>query len=180
MKDQTKVRRNYTIAIWAITIAVNALIALAYFVPTLHILKGYDLSKIPHINAILNSFTFLCLSASLHAIKKKKVTLHRNLIFAALGFTAVFLVTYLAYHFTMPATKYGGDGLLKYIYLFILATHIILAAAIVPLALITIARGLNNMVEKHRKLARWVMPIWLYVSFTGVLIYILISPYYQH
>jgi putative membrane protein len=84
----------------------------------------------------------------------------------------------VTYHYLTESTSYGGGGPLKYVYFFILITHILLAIVIVPLALITVTRGLNMQVEKHRKIARWTMPIWLYVSLTGVLVYLLISPYY--
>jgi putative membrane protein len=91
----------------------------------------------------------------------------------------MFLLSYLLYHFTTPSTKYGGDGILKYIYYFILITHIILAIITVPLASISIGRGLNMEVALHKKITRWAMPIWLYVSVTGVIVYLLISPYYK-
>lgn len=179
MSTHVVAKKNYTPLIIILTIAIIALVALAYFLPTLEFLKKYDLSVLPLVNAILNSITFIALLGALIAIKNKKITVHRNLIFTALTSTGLFLVTYLAYHFSAPSTKYGGTGILKGIYLFILLTHIVLAAAIVPLALISVARGLNMQVEKHRKIARWTMPIWLYVSLTGVIVYIMISPYYK-
>ena len=179
MNTPIAAKRNYTPIIIILTIAIIALVALAYCLPTLEFLKQYDLSVLPLINAILNSLTFTSLVIALVAIKKKNITLHRNMIFTALTTTGLFLVTYLAYHFSAPSTKYGGTGILKGIYLFILLTHIVLAAVIVPLALISVARGLNMQVERHRKIARWTMPLWLYVSLTGVLVYIMISPYYK-
>lgn len=179
MDTPVAAKRNYTPIIIILTIAIIALVALAYFLPTLEFLKQYDLSVLPLVNAILNSITFVALLGALIAIKNKKITLHRNLIFTALTSTGLFLVTYLAYHFSAPTTKYGGTGIMKGIYFFILLTHIVLAAAIVPLALISVARGLNMQVERHRKIARWTMPLWLYVSVTGVIVYIMISPYYK-
>jgi putative membrane protein len=179
MNTPLAAKRNYTPIIVILTIAIIALVSLAYCLPTLEFLKKYDLSILPLVNAILNSATFILLSLALIAIRKKNITLHRNMIFAALTTTGLFLVTYLAYHFSAPSTKYGGTGIMKGIYLFILLTHIVLAAVIVPLALISVARGLNMQVEKHRKIARWTMPLWLYVSLTGVLVYIMISPYYK-
>lgn len=172
-------RRNYTPIIIILTIAIIALVALAYFLPTMAFLKKYDLSMLPLVNAILNSVTFISLVIALIAIKKKNIPLHRRMIFTALSTTGLFLVTYLAYHFSAPSTPYGGTGILRGIYFFILLTHIVLAAVIVPLALISVARGLNMQVERHRKIARWTMPLWLYVSLTGVLVYIMISPYYK-
>ncbi len=178
MNTEVTAKRNYTPIIIILSIAIIALVGLAYFLPDLDFLKKMDLSALPLVNAILNSITFIALSAALIAIKRKNITLHKRMIFVALTSTGLFLVTYLAYHFGAPSTKYGGTGPLKIIYLFILLTHIVLAAAIVPLALISVARGLNMQVEKHRKIARWTMPIWLYVSLTGVIVYIMISPYY--
>ncbi len=105
--------------------------------------------------------------------------LHRTFVCLAFSFTALFLFSYLLYHFSTPSTRYGGEGILRGIYFFILLTHVFLAALIVPLALFTMASGLNNQINRHRKIAKWTMPIWLYVSFTGVLVYILISPYYH-
>ena len=178
MSQDITAKRNYNPLIIILTVAIISLVTIAYFSPRLEIFKGYDLTALPLINAILNSITFLSLTFALLAIKRKNIKLHRNLIFTALTSTALFLVTYLAYHFNAPTTKYGGTGILKGVYYFILLTHILLAIVIVPLALISVARGLNMQVEKHRKIARWTMPLWLYVSLTGVLVYILISPYY--
>ena len=178
MSELTIKERNYSKAIWILSIGINLLIGLAYFIPTLSLSEDYDFSYIPLLNATLNGLTFLSLIGALLAIKNKKLNLHRNFIFASLSFTGIFLGSYLLYHFTTPSTSFGGTGMIKVIYLIILITHIMLAALIVPLALISIARGLNMKVEKHRKIAKWVMPIWLYVSFTGVIIYFMISPYY--
>lgn len=178
MNQELTTKRNYTPLIIILTVAIISLVAVAYFSPRLELFKGYDLTVLPLVNAILNSITFIALTFALIAIKRKNIKLHRNFIFTALGSTALFLVTYLAYHFNAPTTKYGGTGILKGIYYFILLTHILLAIVIVPLALISVARGLNMQVERHRKIARWTMPLWLYVSLTGVLVYVMISPYY--
>lgn len=171
-------QRNYTPIVVTLTIAINALVAILFFMPKIGDFDHMDLAFLPMINAILNSFTFVFLAGALFAILKKNVKLHRGLIFAAFVSTALFLVTYVTYHALAESTSYGGDGILRYVYYFVLITHIVLAAVIVPLALITVARGLNMQVEKHRKIARWTMPLWLYVSLTGVLVYIMISPYY--
>src|SRR5699024_7040163 len=112
------------------------------------------------------------------AILKKNVTVHRRFIYAAFVSTSLFLVTYVMFHYLSPSTPYGGTGFLAGLYYFILITHIVLAAVIVPLALTSVARAWNMEKERHRKIARWTMPIWLYVSITGVVVYIMISPYY--
>ncbi|MBD1372829.1 DUF420 domain-containing protein [Hazenella sp. IB182357] len=137
-----------------------------------------DLTFLPMMNAIFNSFTFIFLLTALIMIKQKNIKLHRRFILAAFTTTTFFLVTYVTYHSLAESTSYGGDGIMRYIYFFILISHILLSIVIVPLALFTTARGLNMQVEKHRKIARWTMPLWLYVSLTGVLVYLMISPYY--
>lgn len=171
-------RKNYKPLIWTLTLAINGLVTIAFFLPDIESLKQYDFSFLPKLNAILNSLTFFSLLIALYAIKQKNIKRHKNFVLLALFWTSVFLVSYLLYHFSTPSTKFGGQGIIKGIYLFILLTHIFLAAIIVPLALITIGRGLNMEISKHRKIARWTMPIWLYVSLTGVIVYLMISPYY--
>ena len=152
-------QRNYTPLIIILSIAVNVLVAILFFLPGY---KGdwnhFDITILPMFNAIFNSFTFIFLLLALLAIKQKNITLHRRLIFAAFTTTAFFLVTYVTYHYLADSTPYGGEGILRPIYFFILITHIILAAAIVPLALVTVARGLNMQEEKHRRIARWADP----------------------
>jgi putative membrane protein len=171
-------QRNYTPLIIGLSIAINVLVAILFFLPEYKGEITFDVTLLPRLNAIFNSFTFVFLLAALYFIKQKNITLHKRFIFAAFTSTAFFLLSYVTYHYLTESTSYGGDGPLKYVYFFILITHILLAIVIVPLALITVTRGLNMQVEKHRKIARWTMPIWLYVSLTGVLVYLLISPYY--
>lgn len=178
MEEQTILKRNYRPLVIGLTVFIYAGIALASYIPGIEVLQKFDLSRLPALNAFLNSLNFIALSAALVAILKKNIVLHRRFIGAALFFTSLFLVSYLAYHLGTESTKYGGEGTIRYIYYFILITHIILAAAIVPLALTTIGHGLNMEVEKHRKIARFTMPIWLYVSATGVIVYFMIAPYY--
>ncbi|TKI57805.1 DUF420 domain-containing protein [Brevibacillus antibioticus] len=172
-------QRNYTPLIVILTIAINTLVAILYFMPKNNDFSHLDLSFLPFFNAVMNSFTFIFLIAALVSIVKfKNMKMHRGYIFAAFSTTALFLVSYVIYHGMAPSTSYGGEGILRPIYYFILITHILLSALIVPFALITTARGLNMKVEKHKKIARWTMPMWLYVSATGVIVYLMISPYY--
>lgn len=173
-------QRNYNPLIWVLSIVIVGVIFATNLLPksTEGTVFGIELTVLPMLNAIFNTFTFLFLIAALIMIKKKNIKFHRRFIVAAFTTTFLFCISYLTYHSMAESTSYGGDGILKNIYYFVLITHIVLAAAIVPLALITLGRGLNMKVEKHRKIARWTMPIWLYVSFTGVLVYVMISPYY--
>ncbi|WP_404451975.1 DUF420 domain-containing protein [Virgibacillus necropolis] len=173
-------QRNYNPLIWVLSIFIVGVILGTYMLPKSSdgMVWGIELTVLPMLNAIFNSFTFLFLLTALIMIKKKNIKLHRRFIVAAFVTTFLFFISYLTYHSMAESTSYGGDGTLMYIYYFILITHIVLAALIVPLALITLGRGLNMKVEKHRKIARWTMPLWLYVSLTGVLVYLMISPYY--
>lgn len=178
MNDHSIKERNFTPIIVLLTIVINALVAFLYFMPKYETISDVDLTILPFLNAVFNSFTFVFLVAALVSIKQKNIRLHKRFILAAFTTTALFLVSYVTYHGMAESTAFGGEGAIRYVYYFILLTHIVLSAAIVPLALVTVARGLNMKVEKHRKIARWTMPIWLYVSLTGVMVYIMISPYY--
>jgi putative membrane protein len=172
--------RNYTPLVIALTILINVLVAVLFFLPEYKGEVAFDLKILPMTNAILNSFTFIFLLSALIAIKMKNISLHRNLILAAFTTTTLFLLSYVTYHFMTESTPFGSEvEWVRYVYFFILITHILLSIVIVPLALTTLARGLNMQVEKHRKIARWTMPLWLYVSATGVIVYLMISPYYQ-
>ncbi|SDX38478.1 putative membrane protein [Marininema mesophilum] len=170
---------NYTPWVVILSIAINLIVTILFFMPELGGFDHVDLTILPMLNAIFNSFTTVFLLAALIFILKKNVTMHKRFIYAAFTTTTLFLVTYLTYHAMAPSTPYGGEGPLKYIYYFFLLTHIVLAVVIVPLALITFFRGINFKVEKHRRIARWTMPLWLYVSITGVIVYLMISPYYN-
>lgn len=169
---------NYVPWVVGLSIAINLIVVALLFVPKIDSGTSFDITLLPLLNAILNSFTFVFLLAALFMILRKNVTWHKRFIFAAFTSTAFFLVSYLTYHSMASSTSYGGEGILQAIYYFILITHIILAAVIVPLALLTLFRGLAMKVDKHRKIARWTMPLWLYVSLTGVIVYLMISPYY--
>lgn len=171
-------QRNYRPAIIIISIVLIGIIAALGRMPGVEGFDLFDVTILPLMNAIFNTFTFLFLLSALIAVLRRHVILHRRLIYAAFTTTTLFLVTYVSFHFLAASTPYGGDGLLKSIYYFVLISHIVLAAGIVPLVLTTVAHAWNGEVGRHKKIARWTMPLWLYVSFTGVLVYILISPYY--
>lgn len=170
--------RNFTPLIITIAIVINVIIAILFFIPKKDHDIPFDVTLLPRLNAILNSFTFVFLLAALYFILKKNITVHRNFIFAAFTTTALFLISYLTYHSLAPSTSFGGEGIIKSVYYFVLISHILLAPIVVILALFSLVWGLTAKVQKHKKIARWTMPIWLYVSLSGVLVYILISPYY--
>jgi len=136
------------------------------------------LTMLPPIYATINGLTAILLVIAVIAIKNKNIVLHENLMTTAVGCSAVFLILYMAYHMTSDSTKFGGEGAIKYIYYFILITHIILSIVIIPFVLITYVRAITGNFERHKKIARITFPLWLYVAVSGVLVYILISPYY--
>ncbi|WP_168121051.1 DUF420 domain-containing protein [Paenibacillus sp. HB172176] len=170
--------RNYTPLVAVLTVVIVGLVTVLFFLPAYDGEVGFDVKLLPMLNAIFNSFTFLFLLTALTAIRRKNIRMHRAFIGMAFLTTTLFLVCYVTYHYLTESTSYGGDGALKYMYFFVLITHILLAIVIVPLALLSAIRGLKMQVEKHRRIARWTMPIWLYVSLTGVIVYLMISPYY--
>ena len=133
---------------------------------------------LPPIYATINAITALILVIAVWAIKNKKIKLHENLMKTAIGFSALFLILYVAYHKTSDSTKFGGEGSIKYIYYVILISHILLSIAVIPFVLITFVRGITNNIELHKKIARITFPLWFYVAVSGVIVYLMISPYY--
>lgn len=133
---------------------------------------------LPPIYATINGITAVLLVTAVVAIKNGNRKLHELLMKTAIGCSLVFLVLYIVYHMTTDSTPYGGTGALKYVYFFILISHITLSIATIPLVLIAYVRALAEKFDKHKKIAKITFPIWLYVAVTGVLVYVLISPYY--
>ena len=143
---------------------------------------GFDvepLTFLPPIYAAINGLTAVVLIIAVVAIKNKKIQLHERLMKFAIMLSVAFLVMYVAYHMTSDSTKFGGEGFVKYIYYFILITHILLSIVIIPFVLITYVRAITNNIERHRKIAKITFPMWLYVAITGVVVYLMISPYYS-
>lgn len=136
-------------------------------------IDSHDVSSLPALNAILNGITTLLLITAFIFIKKRQVTKHRQMMLTAFATSALFLISYMIYHWYAAGPKVY-EGSFTVLYFTILFTHIVLAAAIVPLALVTLYRGWNMKVEKHRKIATFTLPIWIYVSITGVIIYLML------
>jgi putative membrane protein len=136
------------------------------------------LTFLPPIYATINGVTALVLILAVIQIKKGNRTNHEKLMKFAIMLSVAFLVMYVAYHMTSDSTTFGGEGIIKYIYYFILITHILLSIIIIPFVLITYVRAITNNIEKHKKIAKITFPMWLYVAVTGVIVYIMISPYY--
>lgn len=138
------------------------------------------LSFLPPIYASINGLTAILLVLAVRAIKNGNRATHEKLMTAAISCSIIFLVMYVAYHLTSESTKFGGEGIIRYVYFFILITHITLSVIIIPLVLFTYVRALSQQFDRHKKLARITFPIWLYVAVTGVVVYLMISPYYAN
>lgn len=144
----------------------------------IHIDTDIDFGFLPAFYSSLNAICAICLILAYRHIKNKRVELHRKYMIIAMSICLVFLVCYVIYHITTPETKFCGEGIWRPIYFFLLITHIVLAAVSFPFILFTFVRGYLMKVEQHKKLARWVFPVWLYVCITGPLCYIMLYPCY--
>ena len=131
-------------------------------------------SDLPALNALLNATASVFLLIGFYFIRRKQWKAHRAMMWTAFGFSALFLMSYLVYHYNEPTTPYEGDGVLRIVYYAILASHVILAAIVPPLALLTLWRGTKKRFVKHRNIARYTFPIWMYVSVTGVVVYLML------
>jgi len=137
------------------------------------------LSFLPPVYASINGITAVLLLVALWAIKRGNRKLHQNLMSACVALSLAFLLMYIAYHMTADSTSYGGEGVMRYVYFAVLISHIVLSIVIIPLVLKTYARAYLKKFEAHRKLAKITFPIWLYVAISGVIVYLMISPYYS-
>jgi len=168
-------KSKYNVYIWIVSIIIPLVVA---FLFTVRIPNVESLSFLPPIYATINGLTSILLITALWAIKNKKIKLHEGLMKTAIGFSLLFLLMYVAYHMTSDSTPYGGEGVVRYIYFFILITHIFLSIGIIPMVLITYVRAISKQFADHKKIARYTFPIWLYIAVTGVVVYLMISPYY--
>jgi putative membrane protein len=145
----------------------------------LNVKLGFDEHLFAKINAVINSTVSGLLLAGLIAVKNKRYLLHKRIMITAIVLSTLFLVSYICHHLFTGETKFGGTGTIRYVYYFILGTHIILAGIILPFILFTAYRAMTGEWPRHRKLAKITWPIWLYVAVTGVVVYLMISPYYS-
>jgi putative membrane protein len=166
---------NRIIAVVSVVIPVVVAILFGVRIPNVE-----PLSFLPPIYATINGCTAVLLLVAVWAIKNGKVKLHQNLMTMNIALSLLFLVMYIAYHMTSDSTPYGGEGPIRYLYYFILITHIILSIALIPLVLRTYVKAYVKDFEGHRAMAKYTFPIWFYVAVTGVVVYLMIAPYYAH
>ena len=162
-----------------LSVVVPVVVAVLMFVPDPFRFSTYDFKFLSHLNGVLNTSTALCLLLGLYFIKvKKSEKLHRLSMFVAFTLSALFLISYVIYHSQVDHTIYGGEGLVKKIYLFILLTHIILSVTVIPLVLTSIYFAITKRIETHKRIVKYTFPIWFYVATSGVVVYLMIKPYY--
>jgi putative membrane protein len=167
---------KYGIWIKIISVAIPVVVAILFGVRVEYELPIF----LPPIYSSLNALTAVLLVLALVAIKSKKIKLHQRLMQTCIALSLVFLVMYIAYHMTTDPTTFGGEGFVKSLYFFILISHILLSIALIPLVLISYVRAFQEEFPAHRKISKITFPIWLYVAVTGVVVYLMISPYYVY
>lgn len=175
-KGDIVLARKLNTASWIVSAVVLLLVAgmrrIHFELP-----EGVSLGFLPPFHATVNAITAVVLLVAFYFIKQKNVEAHRKAIYLAVALSVVFLLSYVAYHITTPPTSYGGE--LGYIYYPLLITHIVLAAVIFPFILFTFVRAYTNQFDKHKRMARWVWPVWLYVAITGPVCYLMLKPFYE-
>ena len=177
--ESNSLEKKFSKFIVLVSVLIPVVVALLFSVKLKDF--GYNvqpLSFLPPIYATINGITAVVLVAGVLAIKNGKRKLHERLMTSAIALSVAFLVMYVAYHMTSDSTKFGGEGMIRNVYFFILISHIILSIAVIPLVLITYVRALAERFDRHKKIAKITFPIWLYVAVTGVVVYLMISPYY--
>ena len=160
---------------WILTVVIIAVVVAMRYIK---IPVGGTLTFLPPFHSAVNAITGIFLLLALYFIKKKNIIAHRNMIMIAMGLSLVFLLSYVAYHTTSEPTVFCKEGAIKVVYLILLLTHILSAAIIFPFILFTFIRGYTHLVEKHKRMARWVFPVWLYVCVTGPICYLMLAPCY--
>lgn len=177
MKKDLALRKKLDIAAYILSVVVIGLVIAMRPAERIHV--SFDTSWMPAFHAICNTGVTIALLLALYFIKQKKIYQHRNMIFLAMFLSFLFLLSYVIYHFTTPETKFCKEGTIRYIYLFVLITHIILAGVSLPFILLTFSRGISFDTENHKKMSRWVFPVWLYVAITGPLVFLMLRPCYN-
>jgi putative membrane protein len=172
-------QKKYNLPIIIVSILIPVVVAVLLTVR----LKDFGINVaplpfLPPIYATINALTALILIVGVIAIKNGNRKRHERLMKTAIGLSIVFLLLYIAYHLTTDATKFGGQGPIRYVYFFLLISHIVLSVVTIPLVLVSYVRALNEQFDQHKKLTKYTFPIWLYVAITGVIVYLMISPYY--
>jgi putative membrane protein len=171
---------NYKYQWWIIAVSVAIPVVVGYLIykPVTEASEGSWVLVLPHVNAVINTITSLLLLCGLYFIKNKRIAYHRICMLSAFALGCLFLVGYIIYHSSVPSTSFGGEGAIRIVYYTLLISHILLAIVVVPFVLLALYHALKDNLERHKRIVKIAFPVWLYVSITGVLVYLFISPYY--
>lgn len=172
--------RVLTWVVYGLSSIVCLLVLALIASPQLLRIEGLDVSGLPRFHAMLNGSTALLLLLGYYLIRTRRIEGHRRSMATAFSLSCIFLISYVVYHSQAPSSVYGGEGWIRPVYFFILISHILLAPVVLPLALYSVLRALRGEFSRHRRVARWTFPVWLYVSLTGVAVYLMMSPFYGH
>ncbi len=172
--EHRKANQTINILSAAIPLAVAVLLGIRQKVDL-----GDWTNYLPHVNGVINTLTSILLLLGLYFIKQKNVLAHKRTMLAAFTLGSIFLVTYILYHLTHESTSFGGQGWIRPVYYFLLISHIVLSVVVVWFVLRAVYFALSDQIAKHKQTVKWTFPIWLYVSVTGVVVYLLIRPYYS-
>jgi putative membrane protein len=168
-------QKKYDGIIKVVAIAIPLVVALLFGIRTKVDLGSWT-KILPHLNGLLNTSTAILLSIGYFYIRNKNIKMHRRIMLTAFALGSLFLISYVLYHLTNPSTAYEGG--VKVIYYGLLISHVLLAAIVVPFVLYAVYYAISGQIERHKKIVKWTLPIWLYVSVSGVIVYLMISPYY--
>ena len=174
-EHNTNLEKKYKPLAIVLSVVIPVVVAVLFGMPKV---EGFDLSFLPPVYATINGVTAVLLVLAVMSIKKGNVKRHELYVKCAIVCSLLFLLGYVAYHLTSDSTPYGGHGTIAMIYYFLLISHIILSIAVLPLVLMTYLKGWAGNIKAHKKLAKITFPLWLYVAVSGVIVYLMISPYY--
>jgi putative membrane protein len=170
--------RSLAVLVYGLSAVVCGLVVLLIVTPELLRIEGLDVSPLPAFHATVNGTVALLLVLGYTFIRKRKIQAHRASMVAAFSLSCVFLISYVIYHSQSPTSTFGGEGWVRPVYFFILISHIALAPVVLPLALWAVIRAFRHEFDRHMRVARWTFPVWLYVAVTGVVVYLMMAPYY--
>lgn len=170
--------RTLALVVYGLSAVVCVVVAVLILGPELLRVPGLDVSRLPAFHATLNGSVAALLAAGFGFIRRGRIGAHRAAMVSAFALSCVFLVSYLIYHSQSPGASFGGEGWIRPVYFFVLVSHVALAPVVLPLALYTVARALRGEFDRHRSVARWTLPLWMYVAVTGVAVYLMMAPWY--
>lgn len=174
---ENQTSKKYNRWIWILSIVIPIAVAILFTIKVP--IPGVErLGFLPPIYATINAITAVLLIVAVFQIKKGNRIAHERVMKIAIGLSVLFLVLYVIYHMTSESTSYGGEGTIRTVYFFLLISHILLSIIVIPFVLITYVRAITGKYTLHKKIAKITFPLWLYVAITGVIVYIMISPYY--